>query len=134
MMHNKQNSDEQFVQAGEYTVGSTIIFSEGDSRLTGEIILVNEPQATARGHHLPESYSVDCGDGFPHIVLSSQVVKHPRNDTKVKTSSPERIARGYKFREDLIKQCKQIALDDNKKLYEVMEEALEEYIERRHAN
>lgn len=51
--------------------------------------------------------------------------------THKSTNAPERIARGYKFREDLIIQCKQIALDERKKLYEVMEEALEEYIARK---
>jgi hypothetical protein len=51
--------------------------------------------------------------------------------THERTNAPERIARGYKFREDLIIQCKLIALNERRKLYEVMEEALEEYIARK---
>jgi len=43
-------------------------------------------------------------------------------------SAPVRVSRGYKLRDDLVKQCKQIALDENRKLYEVMEEALERYV------
>lgn len=42
-----------------------------------------------------------------------------------------RVNRGYKLREDLIKECKRIAIDDDKHLYDVMEEALAEYIEKR---
>ena len=39
--------------------------------------------------------------------------------------------RGYMLREDLILACKQAALSDGRKLYEVMEEALAEYLSRR---
>lgn len=42
-----------------------------------------------------------------------------------------RVNRGYKLREDLIKECKRIAIDDDKHLYDVMEEALVEYIKKR---
>ncbi len=44
---------------------------------------------------------------------------------------PKRINRGYKLREDLIKAYKRIALEEDRKLYEVMEEALEAYLEQR---
>ena len=46
------------------------------------------------------------------------------------TSDIKRVNRGYKLREDLIIACKHIALDQNRKLYEVMEDALAEYVER----
>jgi predicted transcriptional regulator len=42
----------------------------------------------------------------------------------------KRVSRGYKLREDLIKALKRLAVDTDKKLYEVMEEAIEEYLER----
>jgi hypothetical protein len=41
----------------------------------------------------------------------------------------KRVNRGYKLREDLIKACKQRALDTNRMLYEVMEAALTDYLE-----
>ena len=41
-----------------------------------------------------------------------------------------RVNRGYKLREDLIKSCKRLALETDRPLYEVMEEALEEYLAR----
>src|SRR5512145_2199450 len=41
----------------------------------------------------------------------------------------KRINRGYALREDLIKACKRIAIDEDRNLYEVMEEALAQYIE-----
>jgi hypothetical protein len=40
----------------------------------------------------------------------------------------KRVNRGYKLREDLIKRCKMIAVEENRKLYEVMEEALALYL------
>lgn len=43
----------------------------------------------------------------------------------------KRVNRGYMLREDLIKACKQIALDENRKLYEVMEEALAQYLTKK---
>ena len=46
------------------------------------------------------------------------------------TSGSKRVNRGYALREDLILDCKRIALDQGRKLYEVMEEALAEYAER----
>lgn len=44
--------------------------------------------------------------------------------------SHNRVNRGYKLREDLIKQCRRLALEQDRKLYEVMEDALAEYLER----
>jgi hypothetical protein len=46
----------------------------------------------------------------------------------------KRVNRGYMLREDLIKSIKRLALEEDRKLYEVMEEALEEYLERRKAD
>jgi hypothetical protein len=43
--------------------------------------------------------------------------------------APERVNRGYKLREDLIMACKLVALQERRKLYEVMEEALERYLD-----
>lgn len=43
---------------------------------------------------------------------------------------PKRSKRGYELRDDLVRKCKQIALNENRKLYQVMEEAIEQYLER----
>jgi hypothetical protein len=42
----------------------------------------------------------------------------------------ERIKLGYSLRKDLIKDCRIIAAQTERKIYEVMEEALEEYIQK----
>src|SRR3712207_5546969 len=44
---------------------------------------------------------------------------------------PKRIKRGYELRGDLISRLKRIALDEERKLYEVMEEAFEVYLAQR---
>ena len=53
---------------------------------------------------------------------------HQRTNAK---AEPRRVNRGYKLREDLVKACKRIALEEDRLLYEVMEEALEQYITRK---
>jgi len=58
---------------------------------------------------------------------------HNRTSAKVRSSADlpvrhKRINRGYKLREDLVKACKRIALEEDRKLYEVMEEALAKYV------
>ncbi len=46
-------------------------------------------------------------------------------------AKPRRIKRGYELREDLVKAFKVTAAEEGRKIYEVMEEALEQYLERR---
>lgn len=53
------------------------------------------------------------------------------NRTAYTVAPPVRVNRGYKLREDLIKACKRIALEEDRNLYEVMEEALEDYLARK---
>ncbi|MBA2680074.1 MAG: hypothetical protein H0U76_16965 [Ktedonobacteraceae bacterium] len=67
---------------------------------------------------------VSAQEGQPQ--KSSTVVEKEQKEPQV-----VRVNRGYKLREDLIKECKRIAIDDEKHLYDVMEEALVQYIERR---
>ncbi len=54
-------------------------------------------------------------------------LSHQRTSAK---TEPVRVNRGYKLREDLIKACKRIALEEDRHLYAVMEEALASYLER----
>jgi hypothetical protein len=48
-----------------------------------------------------------------------------------KAVQPIRVNRGVSVREDLIIECKRLALDDRRKLYEILDEALTEYLQRR---
>ena len=69
--------------------------------------------------------------GDPGDSINAQT--HERDDAlshrriSAKTA-PVRVNRGYKLREDLIKACKRIALEEDRHLYEVMEEALAAYL------
>ncbi len=61
----------------------------------------------------------------------------PPAQTHDRTTAPShqgekvvRVNRGYKLREDLIKDCKRLALETDRPLYEVMEAALSEYLQR----
>lgn len=48
-------------------------------------------------------------------------------------TKPKRINRGYMLREDLLRRLRLLAVHDDRHLYEVMEEAFEEYLQRRQA-
>jgi hypothetical protein len=50
---------------------------------------------------------------------------------RIKAVQPIRVNRGVSVREDLIIECKRLALDDRRKLYEILDEALTEYLQRR---
>lgn len=54
--------------------------------------------------------------------------KEERTKQKVKRVKP-----GYELREDLVKACKRIAFEEERHNYEIVEEALEQYLARRAA-
>jgi hypothetical protein len=59
----------------------------------------------------------------------SQIAKKEEKVVPVKEEQVERIKPGYSLRKDIVKECKRIAWETDKKIYEVMEEALLSYIE-----
>ena len=63
-------------------------------------------------------------------VSRNQEIEKSRNRESV-VEKPRRIKRGYELREDLVKAFKVTAAEEGRKIYEVMEEALEQYLERR---
>jgi hypothetical protein len=75
---SKQNYDELFGPPGasDYKIGDTIRFKEAGQILTGEIIHIAAPGETPVTHkHVPTSYQIDCGDGWPHIAYQSDIVE-----------------------------------------------------------
>jgi hypothetical protein len=58
----------------------------------------------------------------------NQEIKKPRKEEEVK-----RRKYNYETREDLIRRMKRVALDEDRKMYEVIEEAMEEYLAKRSA-
>ncbi len=56
-------------------------------------------------------------------------IRKSRNQ-EISQNKPKRVKLGYAIREDLIKAYKRIALEEDRHSYEVMEEALEEYLAR----
>jgi len=64
--------------------------------------------------------------------ISTEESAHVHISTSAKEQKdPQRTSQGYRLRNDLMKTMKRIAVDDERKLYEVMEEAFEQYIARR---
>jgi hypothetical protein len=58
---------------------------------------------------------------------------HNRTFAQSHQNTIARVNRGYKLREDIIKDTKNLATNSNKKLYEVMEEAMLDYL-RKHSS
>ena len=63
----------------------------------------------------------------------SEEKSHNRTFAQSHQNTIVRINRGYKLREDIIKDLKKLATDSNKKLYEVMEEAMLDYLKKHRA-
>lgn len=61
---------------------------------------------------------------------SENALTHESTNAKVPPVEPERKSQGFKLRTSLIKSLKRIALEEDRHLYDIMEEALSEYIER----
>jgi len=69
----------------------------------------------------------------PQISNSAEVPERTNAETQNRKKAPQpiRVNRGVSVREDLIIECKRLALDDRRKLYEILDEALTEYLQRR---
>jgi hypothetical protein len=67
----------------------------------------------------------DVAESQNHETAESQ------NRTEHTVPAVVRINRGYALREDLVRACKVAAIEDGKKLYQVMEAALEQYLAAR---
>ena len=105
-----------------------------DQMLSGDT-----PQPTIRrgqGMRLSTESGQEAGAQLQDAEVGSIALSHEGEsaETHQRTSAkhePRRVNRGYKLREDLVKACKRIALEEDRLLYEVMEEALEQYIARK---
>jgi len=55
---------------------------------------------------------------------------HNRTFAQSHSHTIVRVNRGYRLREDIIKDMKNVAITSNKKLYEVMEDAMLDYLKK----
>ena len=69
----------------------------------------------------------------PQLSNAAEMPERSNAETqnRKKAAQPIRVNRGVSVREDLIIECKRLALDDRRKLYEILDEALTEYLQRR---
>lgn len=73
---------------------------------------------------------VDATDVTTNAAQLDAQNAQSQDRTSAKSRQPSRVNRGYALREDYVKQLKRIAVDEDRKLYEVMEEALAQYLAR----
>jgi undecaprenyl pyrophosphate synthase len=67
---------------------------------------------------------------------SAEETLKPRNQETKKSRKEEegtvtRVKTNYEIRQDYVRALKRVAVDEGRKIYEVMEEAISEYLERR---
>jgi hypothetical protein len=86
------------------------------------------PLSTARSAITPVNlYDVSIEDNQSQKDKVDEK-SHNRTFAQSHQNTIVRINRGYKFREGIIKDMKNLATNSNKKLYEVMEEAMLDYL------
>ncbi len=76
--------------------------------------------------------------GTPTASETVGEIKKPRNQETKSSRNQEdgpgkvpRIKTNYEIREDYVRAVKRIAVDDGRKIYEVLEEAIAQYLDRR---
>ena len=102
-----------------------------DKNKLANMLSGEEPIRKGRGYQLS---TVTPAKEQPEIQEEAQSLEPSRNlETKNsrKEAGVKRRKLGYEIREDLIRQCKQVALDEDRKIYEVIEEALVAYLAKR---
>ena len=69
----------------------------------------------------------------PEAVTSGNL-ENQNSTNKPQENAVVRVKLGYKVREDLLKQIKRVAFDDDRFVYEIMEDAFAAYLADRAAN
>ncbi len=67
----------------------------------------------------------------PTEEIQQSINEEIKNSRNKEGTQPKRIKTNYEIRQDLVKQIKRVATDDDKKIYEVIEEALQLYLHNR---
>lgn len=86
------------------------------------------PVSTTSGAETQQRESAEAHNRINAEAQERSSAKSQKADDAPK---PKRINRGYQLREDLVKALKRVALDEDRNLYEVMEEAFEQYLAQR---
>jgi hypothetical protein len=94
-----------------------------------------EPIKKGRGYRLSTEQPV-AGEPAPEVRQVEPHEQDSRNQETKKPRKEEEMKRrkyNYEVREELIRKMKRIALEEDRKIYEVIEEALSEYLAKRSA-
>ncbi len=71
----------------------------------------------------------------PSTHTDQEEILEPRNQERKKSRKEEgvapRIKTNYEIRQDYVHAMKRVALDDGRKIYEVLEDAIAQYLEQR---
>jgi hypothetical protein len=87
-----------------------------------------QPSETSATYTPPASKAEQLPEAASVQENKSAKVQESRT---ARTAKIERVTRGFQMRTDLIKALRRIAFEEDRNLYEVMEEAVEEYLARR---
>jgi hypothetical protein len=59
---------------GEYATNSPMTFLEDGVPFRGTVIHCAKAHISPTGKSIPRLYTVDCNDGFPHMVETRQII------------------------------------------------------------
>jgi hypothetical protein len=60
---------------GEYATGEQMTFLEDGVPFRGAVIHCAKAHISSTGKSIPRLYTVDCNDGFPHMVETRQIIE-----------------------------------------------------------
>ena len=92
-----------------------------------------QPIKKGRGYQLSTKTPAAAQSDAQGEAPSTEPSRNLETKISRKENGVKRRKLGYEIREDLIRQCKQVALDEDRKIYEVIEEALVAYLANRSA-
>jgi hypothetical protein len=116
------------IRRGEgFKLSTEVTTTPAETETQNRTDATSHQRTDATSHQRTDATSHQRTDATSH--QRTDATSHQRTDAAA-SKEPKRVNRGYKLREDLIKDCRRIALEEDKALYEVMETALEQYVAR----
>ena len=81
----------------------------------------------------PSQHVLETGDTSEEIKKSrNKIIKNSR--IQGNSGSVPRVKTNYEIRQDYVREMKLIAVNEGRKIYDVLEEAIGQYINQRHAD
>ena len=105
----------------------------GNRNKLANMLSGEEPIKKGRGYRLSTEQPVAEPAQQAQAEPREQDTRNQETKKSRKEDEVKRRKHNYEVREELIRRMKRVALDEDRKIYEVIEEAMEEYLAKRSA-